>query len=352
MVGSKNVKISYNSAGVSIDEGNLFVDKIKSLVAMTMDENVPENIGGFAGLYNISSFKKMEEPMLISSTDGVGTKLKIAFMMEKYDTVGIDLVAMCVNDLIVTGAKPLFFLDYIATGKLSSDKMVKVIEGITNGCLQSSSALLGGETAEMPGMYADGEFDLAGFSVGIVDRKKIIDGNNIQKGDLLIGLTSSGFHSNGYSLVRKIFFEHLKMDLNERINDGKTLGELLLEPTKIYVKPVLSAIDNVGGIKGMVHITGGGFYENLPRVIKNGLGADIYPDKFFKLEIYDYLLGLNLVDIRELFRVFNMGVGFVVIANPEYTRNLSEHFKKSGVDASIIGEINDLGKIRVKGIEF
>lgn len=353
MVDNKNIKISYDSAGVSIDEGNLFVDKIKSLVAMTMDENVPENIGGFAGLYNISSFKNMAEPMLISSTDGVGTKLKIAFMMDKYDTVGIDLVAMCVNDLIVTGAKPLFFLDYIATGKLSSDKMVKVIEGITNGCLQSSSALLGGETAEMPGMYAEGEFDLAGFSVGIVDRKKIIDGSAIQKGDLLIGLSSSGFHSNGYSLVRKIFFEHLKMDINDKIkNSGKTLGELLLEPTKIYVKPVLSAINNVGGIKGMVHITGGGFYENLPRVIKNGLGADIYPDRFFRLEIYDYLLELDVVDIHELFRVFNMGVGFVVISSKENANNLLKHFKASGVDSSIIGEVNDFGKIRVKGIEF
>ncbi|MEF3254409.1 MAG: phosphoribosylformylglycinamidine cyclo-ligase [Deferribacterales bacterium] len=345
-------KISYASSGVSIDEGNTFVEKIKSLVAKTMNENVPENIGGFAGLYNISSFKNMEEPMLISSTDGVGTKLKLAFLLEKYDTIGIDLVAMCVNDLIVTGARPLFFLDYIATGKLRSDKMVEVIKGITYGCLQASVALLGGETAEMPGMYNEDEFDLAGFSVGIIDSKKIIDGKTIKKGDLLIGLKSSGFHSNGYSLVRKIFLEYLNKDLNEEVISGRKLGDLLLEPTRIYVKDVLSFIEEVGGVKGMVHITGGGFYDNLPRVIKSSLGADIYPERFYKLDIYEYLKSLNIVEERELYRVFNMGVGFIIVIDRSLAENGISYLNSRGVEASIIGEINDTGNIRIKGVDF
>jgi phosphoribosylformylglycinamidine cyclo-ligase len=294
----------------------------------------------------------MEEPMLVSSTDGVGTKLKIAFMLEKYDTIGIDLVAMCVNDIIVTGARPLFFLDYIATGKLSAEKMVDVVRGITDGCVQASCALIGGETAEMPGMYGEGEFDLAGFCVGIVDRKKIVDGKNICKGDILIGFKSSGLHSNGYSLARKIFFDHLKLDINEKIYNTKTLGELLLEPTKIYVKPVLELLEHTTGIKGMVHITGGGFYDNLPRVIKNGLGADIFPSSFYDMDIFDYLISLDIIDKRELYRVFNMGVGFVLVVDKETCDSVLHYLDKLSIEASIIGEVNDKGAIRIKGIDF
>lgn len=265
-------KLDYSSSGVNINEGNLFVEKIKALVSRTMDANVPENIGGFAGFYNIGFAKDMADPVLVSSTDGVGTKLKLAFMMNRYDTVGIDLVAMCVNDIIVTGAKPIFFLDYIATGKLRADKMVDVVKGITDGCVDAGVALLGGETAEMPGMYAEDEFDLAGFCVGIVDKKNIINGETIQKGDLLVGIKSSGLHSNGFSLARKLFFEYVGKSIDDKITEEKTLGELLLTPTKIYVRQVLSLLNRYS-IKGMIHITGGGFYDNLPRVIKKWFGC-------------------------------------------------------------------------------
>ncbi|MGC8768162.1 phosphoribosylformylglycinamidine cyclo-ligase [Calditerrivibrio sp.] len=344
-------KLDYSSSGVNIDEGNLFVEKIKKLVARTLDENVPENIGGFAGFYNIGFAKDMAEPMLVSSTDGVGTKLKIAFMMNKYDTVGIDLVAMCVNDIIVTGARPLFFLDYIATGKLSADKMVDVIKGITDGCFQSSVALLGGETAEMPGMYAEGEFDLAGFCVGIVDRKNVVNGESIKEGDILVGVKSSGLHSNGFSLVRKLFFEHLNMKIDDKLFNDRSLGEVLLSPTKIYVKLVLSILQRYP-VKGMVHITGGGFYDNLPRVIKNGLGADIYPERFHKLEIFEYIRSLNIVDDKELFRVFNMGVGFVLVVDKSIADELVNYIKLLGEDASVIGEVTGINKIRIQGVDF
>lgn len=343
-------RLDYSKAGVNIDEGNLFVEKIKSLVAKTMNENVPENIGGFAGFYDLGFSKGMEQPILVSSTDGVGTKLKIAFMMKKYDTVGIDLVAMCVNDIIVTGAKPLFFLDYIATGKLSADKMVEVVKGITDGCIDASVALLGGETAEMPGMYDEDEFDLAGFCVGIVDKKRIINGENIQKGDLLVGIRSSGLHSNGFSLARKLFFEYLGMGIEEKIL-GKSIGEHLLTPTKIYVRQVLNLLERYP-VKGMVHITGGGFYDNLPRVIKNGLGADIYPEKFYSIDIYNYIKSLNLIATKELYRVFNMGVGFVLIVDQNIASDIVNFLNLLGEDASIIGEVNDLNKIRVKGVDF
>ncbi|MCX8084386.1 MAG: phosphoribosylformylglycinamidine cyclo-ligase [Calditerrivibrio sp.] len=344
-------RLSYFDAGVNIDEGNLFVEKIKSLVAKTLNNNVPENIGGFAGFYNISFAKDMKEPMLVSSTDGVGTKLKIAFMAEKYDTIGIDLVAMCVNDIIVTGARPLFFLDYIATGKLSSDKMVSVIKGITDGCLEASISLLGGETAEMPSMYAEEEFDLAGFCVGIVDKQHIVNGKNIKHGDVIIGLSSSGLHSNGFSLARKLFFDYLKKDINEPLFETQTVGEVLLTPTKIYVKNILSLLEKFE-IKGMVHITGGGFYDNLPRVITNGLGADIYPDKFPNLMIYDYITSLNVIESKELFRVFNMGIGYIIITDPNNAKSMINHLKNLGEDAYLIGEVNSNNKIRIKGVDF
>jgi len=344
-------KLDYSSSGVNINEGNLFVEKIKDLVSRTMDANVPENIGGFAGFYNIGFAKDMAEPVLVSSTDGVGTKLKLAFMMNRYDTVGIDLVAMCVNDIIVTGAKPIFFLDYIATGKLRADKMVDVVKGITDGCVDAGVPLLGGETAEMPGMYAEDEFDLAGFCVGIVDKKNIINGETIQKGDLLVGIKSSGLHSNGFSLARKLFFEYVGKSIDDKITEEKTLGELLLTPTKIYVRQVLSLLNRYS-IKGMIHITGGGFYDNLPRVIKNGLGVDIYPERFFSLPIYDYIKSLNLIDSRELYRVFNMGVGFVLVVSHELANDVVNYLNLIGEDASVIGEVTDKEMVRIKGVDF
>jgi len=344
-------KLDYSSSGVNINEGNLFVEKIKALVSRTMDANVPENIGGFAGFYNIGFAKDMAEPVLVSSTDGVGTKLKLAFMMNRYDTVGIDLVAMCVNDIIVTGAKPIFFLDYIATGKLRADKMVDVVKGITDGCVDAGVPLLGGETAEMPGMYAEDEFDLAGFCVGIVDKKNIINGETIQKGDLLVGIKSSGLHSNGFSLARKLFFEYVGKSIDDKITEEKTLGELLLTPTKIYVRQVLSLLNRYS-IKGMIHITGGGFYDNLPRVIKNGLGVDIYPERFFSLPIYDYIKSLNLIDSRELYRVFNMGVGFVLVVSHELANDVVNYLNLIGEDASVIGEVTDKEMVRIKGVDF
>jgi phosphoribosylformylglycinamidine cyclo-ligase len=344
-------KLDYSSSGVNINEGNLFVEKIKALVSRTMDANVPENIGGFAGFYNIGFAKDMADPVLVSSTDGVGTKLKLAFMMNRYDTVGIDLVAMCVNDIIVTGAKPIFFLDYIATGKLRADKMVDVVKGITDGCVDAGVALLGGETAEMPGMYAEDEFDLAGFCVGIVDKKNIINGETIQKGDLLVGIKSSGLHSNGFSLARKLFFEYVGKSIDDKITEEKTLGELLLTPTKIYVRQVLSLLNRYS-IKGMIHITGGGFYDNLPRVIKNGLGVDIYPERFFSLPIYDYIKSLNLIDSRELYRVFNMGVGFVLVVSHELANDVVNYLNLIGEDASVIGEVTDKEMVRIKGVDF
>lgn len=341
-------KIRYNDAGVNIDEGNLFVNKIKGIVASTFDENVPEGIGGFAGFYSIPFVKNMESPILVSSTDGVGTKLKVAIESGVLDTVGIDLVAMCVNDLIVTGARPLFFLDYIATGKLSAEKSVKILEGIVEGCKQSNVSLLGGETAEMPDMYREGDFDLAGFAVGIVDKSKIIDGKSIESGDWLLGLSSSGFHSNGYSLLRKIFFKELKMKGDEEISSGITLNNLLLTPTKIYVKEILKLIEIGFKIKGMVHITGGGFYENIPRVIPDGLSAKIYPENIPSLIHYEYLKSLDLIEEKELYRVFNMGIGFVIIVDPLEGERLLE----SGSDMYKIGEVYQGSNVIVKGVDF
>jgi len=343
-----NKKIKYNDAGVNIDEGNLFVNKIKGIVASTFDENVPEGIGGFAGFYSIPFAKNMESPMLVSSTDGVGTKLKVAIESGVLDTVGIDLVAMCVNDLIVTGARPLFFLDYIATGKLSAEKSVKVLEGIVEGCKQSNTSLLGGETAEMPDMYQEGDFDLAGFSVGIVDKPKIIDGKSIKIGDWVLGLSSSGFHSNGYSLLRKIFFKDLKMKGDEKVSDGITLNDLLLTPTKIYVKEILNLIEIGIKIKGMVHITGGGFYENIPRVMPKGLSVKIYPENMPSLLHYEFLKSLNLIEEKELFRVFNMGIGFILVVDPLEGEKLLNNNNK----IHKIGEVYSGSEVIVKGVDF
>ena len=344
-------KIAYTDSGVSIDEGNLFVNKIKSIVSTTFDKNVPEGIGGFAGFYDINDLKKIKSPMLVASTDGVGKKLKVAIDAEKFDTVGIDLVAMCVNDLVVTGARPLFFLDYIATGKLIADKSVEILRGIAEGCRQAKAALLGGETAEMPGMYKKGDFDLAGFSVGIVDKSKIINGSKIKAGDLLIGLKSSGFHSNGYSLLRRLFFEEMKMKGDDKLF-GKSLFEILLEPTRIYVETILSLLKKGIKIKGMVHITGGGFYDNIPRVMPVGLTAKICKENFPKLDCYEYIVSSGLVEEKELYRVFNMGIGFVIVISKNKVEVVMDELRDLKEEAFVIGEVVQGENVIIGGIDF
>lgn len=327
--------MNYKDAGVNIDEGNKFVDMIKPIAKKTMIDGVLHGIGGFGALFEIKNYKN---PVLVSGTDGVGTKLKIAFMMKKYDTIGIDLVAMCVNDIIVSGAKPLFFLDYFAIGKLESDVGVKVIEGIAEGCCQAGCALIGGETAELPGMYNDGEFDLAGFAVGVVEKDEIIDGKDIKAGDVIIGLKSSGIHSNGYSLVRKVLFDENNMNINDYIKEyDSTLGDVILRPTKIYV----NAINQLKGIniKGIAHITGGGFIDNIPRILKDKTSAKIIKGSWDVPYIFTLLKEKDNIDEYEMYRTFNMGIGMVIIISQEDCDEAINRLKKAGEIPYIIGEI-------------
>ena len=297
--------LTYKQSGVDIDEGNRAVELIKGKIKTTYDNNVIGDLGNFSGLYSLKDFTNMTEPVLLSSTDGVGTKLKLAQMMDKHDTVGIDLVAMCVNDLICQGAKPLFFLDYIATGKLVAEQVEQIVSGIVEGCKMAGCALVGGETAEMPGMYSEDEYDLAGFSVGIADREKIVSGKNVKSGDTLIGVASSGIHSNGFSFVRKIFLDKYGYTLDKYIEElGMTLGDALLTPTKIYVKLVLDLIEK-HELKAIAHITGGGVIENITRVIPKGLGIDINKNSWEKPAIFKMIESFNAVDERELHKSFN-----------------------------------------------
>ena len=327
--------LTYKSAGVDIDEGNRAVDLIKSKIKSTYDKNVIGDLGNFSGLYSIKDFLTMEEPVLLSSTDGVGTKLKLAQMMDKHDTVGIDLVAMCVNDLICQGAKPLFFLDYIATGKLMAEQVEQIVGGIVDGCKLSGCALVGGETAEMPGMYSNDEYDLAGFSVGIADKNKIISGTDVSEGDVLIGISSSGVHSNGFSFIRKIFLDTYGYELDKYIEDlGMTLGECLLTPTKIYVKLVLDLISKFE-IKSIAHITGGGLIENIPRVIPKQLGIDIDKKSWKKPQIFKMIEGFNEIDERELHKSFNMGIGLVLIVKKEDAQSVVEFINKRKEDINV-----------------
>ncbi|MDH5639907.1 MAG: phosphoribosylformylglycinamidine cyclo-ligase [Nitrospira sp.] len=303
---------TYRDAGVDIDAGDEFVDRIKPLVRSTFRPEVLTDLGGFGGLFGLRA-EKYTEPVLVSGTDGVGTKLKIAFMMDRHDTVGIDLVAMCVNDIVVSGAEPLFFLDYFATGKLSVSKAQEVVKGIAEGCRQAGCALIGGETAEMPSMYADGEYDLAGFAVGVVDKPKIIDGKSIVPGDVLIGLASSGLHSNGYSLARRVFFEQAGLTPGSRLPElDRSLGEVLLAPTRIYAKQVLSLMQEFP-VKGIAHITGGGITENLPRVFPKGVRARIDRNAWPVPPIFEVMSRLGQVDRDEMYRVFNMGIGLILV---------------------------------------
>ncbi|MGA1862362.1 phosphoribosylformylglycinamidine cyclo-ligase [Deferribacter thermophilus] len=346
-------KIDYKSSGVNIDEGNKFVSKIKRYVEETFNKNVLSSIGGFAGLYDISFIKNYKRPILVSGTDGVGTKLKVAIMAERYDTIGIDLVAMCANDVVVTGAKPLFFLDYFATGKLNANKMSDIIKGVSKGCIEAGCSLIGGETAEMPGMYADKDFDLAGFCVGVVDYDQIIDGSKIKPGDVLVGIKSNGFHSNGYSLLRKIFFEEMKLKIDDKLEEDKTVADILLKPTKIYVKDILTLIDKGYSLKGVVHITGGGFYENIPRILPENCSVEIYSEEIPELFEYRFIRENTDIELRELFRVFNMGIGMVLVVEEKSANDLINALNKSGENAFLIGRVVEGNQtVKISGVDF
>ncbi len=328
---------TYKDAGVDVEAGYEAVRLMKKDVGRTFRPEVLTDIGGFGGLFSLDK-SKYEEPVLVSGTDGVGTKLKIAFLMDKHDTVGIDCVAMCVNDIICGGAEPLFFLDYIALGKNRPEKVAELVKGVADGCVQSGCALIGGETAEMPGFYPENEYDMAGFAVGIVDRKKIIDGKSIKAGDHLIGLASSGLHSNGYSLVRKLL-NPSEERLKERIEAlGKTLGEELLTPTRLYVKTILDIKDKFA-IKGLSNITGGGFIENIPRMIPDGLRVKINKGTWPVLPIFTLLQKLGDIKERDIYNTFNMGIGMVMAVDAEISSQVLDYLNNKSEGAYLIGEV-------------
>lgn len=329
--------ITYKDAGVDIDAGDLFVHKIKPFVKSTFRPEVLTDIGGFGGLF---ALKKYRNPVLVSGTDGVGTKLKVAFLMNKHDTVGIDLVAMCVNDIVVQGAEPLFFLDYFATGKLLPDNHALVVKGIADGCKQAGCALIGGETAEMPSFYSEGEYDLAGFAVGVVEKKNIVDGKRIKPGDQLIGLASSGLHSNGYSLVRKALFEKAGYGVDDILTElgGPKLGEVLLRPTKIYAKTLLALMKEFD-VGGMAHITGGGITENTPRMLPKGTQAVVRKGTWDIPPIFKLLQKKAGVDDTEMYRAFNMGIGMVLAVPKKQADKVMKKAEKLGEKAFLIGEI-------------
>ena len=334
----KSCSESYKAAGVDITAGYKAVELMKSHIARTMTSGVVSDIGGFGGLFELDT-TGIERPVLVSGTDGVGTKLKMAFLMDKHDTVGIDCVAMCVNDIICCGAKPLFFLDYIACGKNVPEKIADIVSGIAEGCVQSGCALVGGETAEMPGFYPIDEYDLAGFSVGVVDRSKILDKNTVAEGDVIIALPSSGVHSNGFSLVRKVF-DVESADIKAPVAElgGKSVGETLLTPTKIYVKPMLALFEEVT-VKAVSHITGGGFYENIPRSLPKGYSARIKKSNVRVLPIFDLIARTGNIPERDMFNTFNMGVGMSVVVSAENADKALDILKANGEDAYIIGEV-------------
>lgn len=335
---NKSFSESYREAGVDITAGYKSVELMKEHIKKTQIFGNTSDLGGFGGLFNLD-MTDIKNPVLVSGTDGVGTKLKLAFLMDKHDTVGIDCVAMCVNDIICVGAKPLFFLDYIACGKNNPEKIAEIVKGVSEGCVQAESALIGGETAEMPGFYPEDEYDLAGFSVGVVDKSKVLDKSKIKEGDVIIGLPSSGVHSNGFSLVRKIFkIEKNILDKSYHELDGKTLGEVLLTPTKIYVKPMLKLFEKVN-VKSVAHITGGGFYENIPRSLPKGYGARIKKSDIKILPIFKLISAVGKIPERDMFNTFNMGVGMTCIISPEDVENTISILKEAGEEAYILGEV-------------
>ena len=329
---------SYADAGVDITAGYKAVELMKKHIARTKNEGCLDDVGGFGGCFGLP-LKGMEEPVLVSGTDGCGTKVKLAILMGKHDTIGIDAVAMCVNDIICCGAKPLFFLDYIACGKNIPEKIAEIVSGVAEGCVQSGAALIGGETAEHPGMMPTDDYDLAGFAVGIVDKKKIIDNTTMEEGDAVIALPSSGIHSNGFSLVRKVFdVENCDLTSPREELGGKPLGEALLTPTKIYVKPILALLESVK-VRAISHITGGGFYENIPRSIPEGFGAEIVKSSIKVLPIFDLLAKTGNIPERDMFNTFNMGVGMSVVVAKEDVKKALEILKANGEDAYQIGKI-------------
>ncbi len=333
-----NEGLTYKKAGVDIDAANHSVDLIKKWVSRTKRPEVLADIGSFGGFFALNN-QKYQEPILVSGTDGVGTKLRIAQLMGIHHTVGIDLVAMCVNDILVHGAEPLFFLDYIAIGKLQPEQVEALVQGVSEGCVQAGCALIGGETAEMPGFYKEDEYDLAGFTVGVVDKAKLINGDAIEDGDVLIGLPSSGIHSNGYSLVRKVLLEEAGLKLEDHIDElGKTLGEELLTPTHIYVKSVLALLEEVP-VKGMAHITGGGIAENLQRSVPSGLGAEIDSAAIDVPAVFKLIQRLGKVPSEDMFRTFNMGIGFIIAVSPQQLDNALKCLRVKGEKPIIIGKI-------------
>ncbi len=334
----KSKSDSYAAAGVDITAGYKAVELMKTHIARTMTSGVCSDVGGFGGLFELD-LTGITKPVLVSGTDGVGTKLKIAFLMDKHDTVGIDCVAMCVNDIICAGAKPLFFLDYIACGKNIPERIADIVKGVAEGCVQSGAALIGGETAEMPGFYPVDEYDLAGYCTGVVDKSKIIDNSTMKEGDVVIALASSGVHSNGFSLVRKVLDVENK-DIKKSLEalGGRSIGEALLEPTKIYVKPVLALLDKVK-VSGISHITGGGFYENIPRSIPDGLGAKIERNAVRVLPIFDLIAKEGNIDERDMFNTFNMGVGMSIVVDKNDVDAAVNTLADAGATPYVIGEI-------------
>lgn len=331
----------YREAGVDLEAGYESVRLIKSHVARTKVKGAVDSIGAFGGMFDLSLLG-MKEPVLVSGTDGVGTKLMLAFECDKHDTIGIDAVAMCVNDVLVQGAMPIFFLDYLAVGKNTPTKIEQLVKGVADGCVQAECALIGGETAEMPDMYDVNHYDIAGFCVGAVEKSKLLDGQNIAPGQVLVALPSSGCHSNGFSLVRKVLIKDAKLDLNEYYEEfGKTLGEELLTPTKIYVKTIKRLLNNNVDIKGMSHITGGGFYENLPRMLKSGQGVKIDTTSFPRPKIFDLIAEKGGIEEKEMYNVFNMGVGFVMALDPSDVDTVLSLLKDINEEAYVIGEVTD-----------
>ncbi len=337
--------LSYRDAGVDIDTKGQFTTDIYSKMRTTFSPRVIENPDGFGGLFALNSrLKKYRQPVLVSSTDGVGTKLKIAFMTGKHDTIGIDLVAMCVNDIIVLGAEPLFLLDYLASSKIVPKVLHEVLDGIVEGCRQAGCSLIGGETPEMPGFYHEGEYDIAGFVVGVVEKDKIIDGKTIKPGDVVIGLSSSGVHSNGFSLVRKTFFDKARMKVTQKLRKyglNTTLGEELIKPTKIYVAPILKVLSKhkTKIIKGMAHITGGGLVENIPRILPEGCAVTLERSKWNVPEIFNIIQDIGNIDNQEMFHVFNMGIGMVLIVSKSDVKTVMNDLKSAKEPGRVIGEV-------------
>lgn len=336
MTNKQNSPLSYRDAGVDIDAGEALVDRIKPLAAKTMREGVLTGLGGFGALFEVP--KRYQEPVLVAGTDGVGTKLRLAFDWDRHDTVGIDLVAMSVNDILVQGAEPLFFLDYFACGVLAVDKAAAVVGGVAKGCELAGCALIGGETAEMPGMYPEGEYDLAGFAVGAVEKSKVISGASIKAGDVVLALASSGAHSNGYSLIRKII-ERAGIKPEDPFEDA-TFADAIMAPTRIYVKPVLAAIEQHGeAIKGLVHITGGGLLENIPRVVPEGLAAHLHKGEWQLPPLFSWLQEQGNVDTQEMYRVFNCGLGMVIVVAAEAADAVKAQLSEAGETVYHVGEI-------------